>query len=550
MSSLQHLLARLRRLSPPAWDLFAIMVFAAALLPRSFMEVAAKIGYEMHVVSFLIGPASYAFGDGLVPGRDYFTQYSLGMPFLFSWVLDGNADHAVLSYVKLMVFAMLLFYCGLYFLLRWLYGSRAWALITSVTILILQFHVERTFFDPSSYVLRYPLLVIVLALLGAWAKKFESFYQAFLLSGSLALSLFLNTETGLYLCIAVSTVGFFLTGGSPKQIGVLVGMLIGSLAVYAALCRVTFGPGVFSSEFVEGWFEPFLIYGGGFGGWAIDWVWGWHLFYNILAPGIALTTAAWGAHRLWTGQPAEGSRPLIAVLVASGLTGILMSAKYSNMSIVALWHVNAIGFFIVMGWWGRQIQLAGQNKIISLGPVSVRAASATGAVAVLLAIMLLASANDQRNPALYAFNAWLRYPSLANPLASRYAPACKRLDCAAPRLHPVDVRLIQTYVAAGKRAAVFGWNDWAYLIEAQRASWFHFLPSQATFTRHQLDAVRKLPPIMFLPVKKDDGNALIGHPELNEVIEPHLLRDYKIVVTGQDLAVWRKSTDDGTPVSK
>lgn len=541
MSYLRQFLPQLRRLPPAAWDVLAMLVLAGILLPRSFMEVAAKIGYEMHVVSFLLGPATYAFGDGLVPGRDYFTQYSLGLPYLFSWTLNGNADLAVLSYVKLIVFAMLLFYGGLYFLLRWLYESRGWALAASVTILILQFHVERTFFDPSSYVLRYPLLVVCLALIGGWAKKFESFAYVAALCCTLALSLFLNTETGLYQCIAVAIVGFFLTGGSLKRLAVLVGAMLGSIALYAALCRLAFGPGVFSRVFVEGWLEPFLIYGGGFGGWAIDWAWGWHLLYNILAPGCALVTAAWGANLLWTSSSTNIYRPRIAVLVASGLIGVLMSAKYSNMSIVALWHVNAIGFLIVIGWWARQIQLAVPDKATMFGSFPLRAADATAIVTAALALALLTTANDDRNPALYATKAWVRYPSLANPVANRFASACKTLECATHRIHPEDVDLIRKYVPEGQRAAILGWNDWAYLTEAQRASWFHFLPSYATFTRRQLDAAADPPDVVFIE-KGKPGEPLVGHPELGQSLGKQLERNYRQIDKGYNLLVWKRGS--------
>ena len=180
----------------PGWvrDALALIILSAVLLPRSVMEVAAKVGYEMHVVSFILGPATYTFSDGLAPGRDYFTQYSLGLPFIFSWMLGGSADHAVLSYAKLMITAMLVFYGGLYFLLRWLFRSKGWALAVSLTVLILQFHVDRTFFDPSSYVLRYPLLIVSLALLGVWARNIENILCAIALCLTLASSLFLNTE--------------------------------------------------------------------------------------------------------------------------------------------------------------------------------------------------------------------------------------------------------------------------------------------------------------------------------------------------------------------
>ncbi len=105
----------LRRSSPHG---LVVLLFASLLLPYSFEAVAAKVGYEPHLVSFLIGPALYAFGDGLVPGLDYFTQYSVGLGWVFSFFLASTATLTLINYVGFIAVSMLLFYVGSFYLLQ------------------------------------------------------------------------------------------------------------------------------------------------------------------------------------------------------------------------------------------------------------------------------------------------------------------------------------------------------------------------------------------------------------------------------------------------
>lgn len=526
----------LARVSPHA---AGVGLLALMLVPQSMMLVAAKLGYEMHVVSFLIGPATYIFGDGLVPGIDYFTQYSVGLPYIFSWLLNGSADHAVLSYVWVTVVAMFAFYAGLFYMLWWLFSSWLWALGTTITVLILQFHVERTFFDPSSYVLRYPLLVGTIAAVALWVGRGQRAGWGILVACAIGGSLFLNTETGLYQALAVAFVGFFASRGRWLALMRSIGVVVGGVAIFFVLSRLAFGPAVFSLRFCAALLEPFTIYGGGFGGAAIDWRWGWHLLYNVIAPGAALVTMTWGAHLLWTAQGQDWARARIAAVVTFGVIGILMSAKYSNMSLVALWHVSSLGFLVTLAWWGRQLQLflrESEHRIAGLG---LRASTASGAACSAIAMLLLWTADDPRNPTYYALNAYLQYPSFLKSVAVRSRPACVELGCAAPRIHPDDVKMIRRLVPEKQRVAVYGWYDWAYLIEAHRASFFQFLPSQATFTRSQLAAATRLPDIVFLP---HDGAPDLGikQPELSAALVPALKRDYAWIETGHDLMAWRR----------
>lgn len=529
-----------RRFVPVGANIVAAGLLALMLLPRSVMEVAAKIGYEMHVVSFLLGPAIYAYGDGLVPGVDYYTQYSVGTPYLFSWLLDGNADHAVLSYVRVMVGAMVLFYWSLFFMLRWLLASWYWALGTTLIVLILQFHVERTFFDPSSYVLRYPLLVCTIAAVALWVGRGQRLGSGTLVTLAIGASLYLNTETGLYQMLAVSFTGLVASRGRWRSMLQVAVVISAAAAIFGLLCVLSFGFNVLDWRFMDGLIEPFVIYSGGYGGWAIDWRWGWHLLYNVIAPGVALMTAAWGTRWLWKTPAGAPGRAQIAALLSFSLLGIMMSAKYSNMSIIAIWYVNALGFIVVFAWWARQLQLALGDRYVTVLRMRMNVAKSLGAASAVFAVVLLLRANDPRNPALYAAHAYLAYPAIANPAAFSIRPACRELACAAPRIDPADVRMIARLVPEKQRAAVFGWYDWAYLVEARRPSSFHFLPSQATFTRTQIAKAGRLPDVVFLPIASTPDLG-IKHPELAARMVPALRSEFEIAERGNQLVAWRRT---------
>lgn len=518
----------------------AIAVLALMLLPQSVNEIAARIGYEMHVVSFIIGPAIYSFGDGLLPGVDYYSQYSVGLPYLFSWLLGANADAAIIHYVELTIASMLLFYLGLTYLLKWLFLSWRWALGTSITVLVLQFHTDRAFFDPSSYVLHYPLLVLTIAATAHWLRRGQTVASAILLAGALGASLFLNTETGLYQLVAASSIGLFASRGKLSLLARAGGVCVGALLAFGLLCAAAYGRGVLSAPFAAGLLQPFFLYGGGFGGLAIDWRWQWHLLYNIIAPGAALITIAWGSFSLWRGCANGDGIARTGALTMFGMLGILMSFKYANMSFVALWLVNSIGFIVVLAWWLRQAQLCYESDRLRFPGITIPGGAVVSWGGAFVALLLVSTAGDPRNPTSYALQSYLQYPSLLNAVLKNDMGGCRQLSCAAPlRVDRRDVELITRLVPDKQRAAVFGWYDWAYLIEARRASWFQFLPSHAIFTRPQLAAAAQTPEVFFLP-DHDGADLGIKHPELAATLVPLLKRDYERIDKGYELAAWRR----------
>ena len=128
--------------------------------------------------SFVIGPALYFLGDGLLPGTDYYTQYSIGYPWLFHFVMGQSADHAILVGVIVIIVATWLFYAHLIYLLYWLYRSWTAAAIVAFIPLLLGFVYSYAyptpFVAPSSSILRYPLLTVCTLLTSLWAESPDS----------------------------------------------------------------------------------------------------------------------------------------------------------------------------------------------------------------------------------------------------------------------------------------------------------------------------------------------------------------------------------------
>ena len=510
------------------------------LVPGPLEAVAARIGFEKHVVSFLIGPALYEFGDRLVPGIDYFTQYSVGQPFLFSYLLAPTAAGTMIRYAGWILVAMYLFYAGMFYFLWWLY--RNWQLAAGITLLVLMssFHTERPFFDPSSFPLRYPLLFAWLALMVCQSRFAASFAWMIALGVVIGFSLFLNTETGLYMLLATGLVNVAAAPSVARGSLRYVAILVLTVASFALLCLLAFGQGIFDARFFKRLVEPFFIYGEGFGAWPVYWDFGWHLLYNVVSPGVALATMGWTIVMLRSGAWHEERTRLLALLAAS-CVAIMMSVKYWNMSIAALWLVNAVLFWVVMAWWTMQVLAFVEKKQFSPGGYSISPIRIIKWTLVIAAVFFVAALNDTRNPTFYGLEAYEKYPGLLKRVLSRDQDPCLRMDCAVPRISPIDVELITKMTNVRQRVAIYSPIDWAYLIEAKRAPHFEFVPSHATFTRRQLQTATAGFDLIFLP-RTPASNHGIDQPELGAILVPLLDRDFEIVAEGDALVAWKRKT--------
>jgi hypothetical protein len=264
----------------------------------------------------------------------------------------------------------------------------------------------------------------------------------------------------------------------------------------------------------------------------------WNWFYNLVAPGIAFGTIGIMPRILRSGLV---DRPRAALVVFFSTCGLLMAAKFMNMSVVAVWHVNALGFLVVLGWWAiALVRVIPERLVESKQTIPARAFIA--ALIIIFAVALAGTASDRRNPALYGLRSWAHYPSiLTHPFHRR--DGCTNMSCVANRPDVRDVALISERTKPGEQVAIIGdLFDWTYLISAHRPPMMAFLPSVVTFTQRQLDDSWKrlsTAEYWFVP-KGPDGKPKIDNPNLAALVLPVLERDFVVDGVGDLLVAWKR----------
>lgn len=465
--------------------LILLLILTVVLIPRSFTEVAARIGMEVHVAGTLIGPALYFLKGNLLPGIDYYTQYSIGQPWLFSHILGNSAEVAIRHYTILVIITTWLFFSQILLLMRWLYQSWVAATIVTFTFLIMLFHGENHFFDPSSSVLRYPLLGICAWLFARWSERPDSMARHIILALAIALSLFLNTETGIITAATVTLVSLMLR--RPFFSTLLQVMSLGLISLFFILLLVllVFGPRAFQLDFIRHMLEPILLFGKyGFGGWPLSWsLRELNWFYNLVSPGIVVASLA-----IIVRSRNSGINPSrLAALAFFAIAGLFMMAKFLNMSIMGLWEMNALGFLVILVWWGKTLAAKYENKVLNFPfyQSSIHGHVAAWMLVILSAFYLVAFANDSRNPCTLGLRSWVHYPSLASTLFHK-RNKCRNFSCVTDRPSVKDIALIQERTKPGEQVAIIDLYDWTYLVGAHRPPLMLFTPAAITFTKQQL----------------------------------------------------------------
>ena len=529
-----------------AWPYALVTLLLLLLLvPSSTAAVASKISDDKHFIYFMVGPALYsAFGRDLVSGIDFYCQYGVGYGYLFSYLIAPTAPQTVVNYVGVVVSAMVLFYVGLFAFLRWFYESWRWALAVTLTVLFLQFHMDATFVDPSSYPLRYPLLALVCALAARWTSRGLSGLTGAALALGLGASLFLSTETGIYLAGAVTVTALLTRQDRLRTLWRLTGVGVMSAAVFMGVSVAAFGARTLDLRYPLLLMEPLLLYGGGYGALPIEWLGGWHYLYNFIAPGTALATVAWIAGAVRHDGPPQ-ARARVSALSMLSLLALFMAVKYVNRSYVALWHVDALCPIAVMAWWVRAWVKVYGGRVLLASPIRVVARVPVLVGLAVLVVALLLTASDARNPNIYAFRAYLRYPSLLNSMFGVRGSACRQVDCVGPPVAQADVDLIRTRTQPHERVAIYSYLDWAFLIEARRPPKFAQVPSPYTHTRRQLVDSLAGVDLIFLRREGDATTTYgIDHPDLAAALVPDLTANFVREAEGEALVAWRRKKVD------
>src|SRR5580704_2400578 len=538
--------------SPKLWPYFLILaIMTLLLIPSSFTAVAAKIGLNHHPVAFVIGPALYFLGNGLLPGVDYYTQYSIGYPWLFHFVMGQSGGSAILASVTVEILATWLFYAHLIYLLHWLYRSWTVAAIVALIPLMLGFiyaaDYPTPFIGPSSGILRYPLLTVCAMLTGFWAETPTRRGRIVSIAAAAGLAIFLEIETGIVMLVAAPMTIFLIHPWRSYIILPIFAFLAISAAVFAATVFAVFGPAAFHIEFFRRLFEAVILYGGsGFSAWPSNWTLGeWNWLYHFVAPGASLATIGVIAR---TANLGSFDKRRMAVLGFLAVSGLMLLAKFVNMSLGAVWQMSSIGPLSVLGWWCIALIRRIDPEMIARGDGYVGfprdmpqtllrgwrqriypLRSVVAAAMIILAVAFVYSPSEDRNPGRYGLRAWSNYPSLLKWPFAR-PKGCVQMDCVANIPAASDVALVASRTQPHERVAiVFDLYDWAYLLAAHRPPLMFFLPSADIFTREQLEeSLRRINNADYLFVPKGaNGEPDIWLAEFSAVITPLLGTTFK-----------------------
>jgi|GEM_PF-2856902 len=555
-------------IGPKLWPYFVILaIMSLLLIPSSFAAVAAKIGLNHHPVAFVIGPALYFLGNGLLPGMDYYTQYSIGYPWLFHFVMGQSAGQAIIASVTAVIVATWLFYAHLIYLLQWLYRSWTVAAIVAFIPLLLGFAYPSVFpspfLGPSNGVLRYPLLTVCAVLTGYWAETPARPARLASIAAATGLSIFLEIESGIVMLVAAPMTVFIIHPWRSSIILPIFAFVAIALIVFAAIIFAVYGSPVLHIEFLRRLFEGVVLYGAsGFSAWPANWtLWEWNWLYHFVGPGALLATIAVIAR---TSNLASFDKRRMAVLGFLAVSGLMLLAKYGNMSLGAVWQMSSIGPFSVLGWWcialirridpaiivrgdgyvGLPRDMPTKPALLGWRQRTYPLQSVVAAAMIILAVAFVFSPSESRNPGRYGLRAWSNFPSLLKWPFAR-PKGCVQMDCVANLPAASDVALIASRTQPHEQVAiVLDLYDWAYLLAAHRPPLMFFLPSAVIFTREQLEeSLRRINNANYLFVPKGPSGAPdIPLADVNTVIAPLLGTKFQKDGEGERLVAWKRVT--------
>jgi hypothetical protein len=549
------------------WSYLVILaVMTLVLIPSSFAAVAARISLNVHPVIFVFGPALYFLGNGLLPGTDYYSLYSIGFPWLFHFVMGDSSGQALVSYVIIVIVASWLFYAHLVHLLQWLYRSWIAAATVAFIPLILGFVYTPSgapFVAPSSSILRYPLLTVCALLTGLWAEAPAWTSRLVPIAVASGLAIFLETESGIVMLIAAPLAIFLTHPWQSRVIPPVLAFFAISVASFAVMLVAVFGPGVFHLEFFRRLFDGVVAFGRlGFNGRSASWaLHDWNWLYNVVAPGAMLATAAVVAR---ASSIDASDRRRSAALAFLAVSGLMLLAKYVNQSAGAVWQMSSVGPFSILGWWCMVLLRRIDPGLIAQGATSIgipnaraqslgqRAYTVRGAVGAgfvcLAVVFLLTASQGPPNRAVFGLHAWANFPSLLKRPFSR-PQACAQTDCLPNPADAADVALITSNTRPGQQVAIVGDPyDWTYLLAARRPPLMYFMPSADIFTRSQLaESLKRLDHADYLFVPKGpNGEPNIQRTDLSAAVSPLLGTVFRKDGEGERLAVWKRVTVENT----
>lgn len=471
---------------------WAVLVFLA-LRPFDVTEVARMIGFDQHPTAYLLGPALYFRDTALLPGRDYFLQYGIGPAWLFSKLLRTDALGTLENYVDLVSGGLIVFFVWNHLLNRRIFPSKSWAWLASLAtaFIVLPVHVQTPMYfnAPSSLPFRFLLYPIYFLLVGipVGGSRVKVFLRGLAASLVIGLGLFWNLETGIYLLLTALVLAP-ISDGPFKLKNWVEGAAVAasSVAAFVWISALVFGPSALTLTYLKDLLEPLIVYGSGYSGQPINWKTTLAGVQNLLIPAIGLVTLGLSLGN--SGWVKDRNR---RILVALSVAGLLLFYKYLNRSFQTLLHFN--GFFLLsLGFYWLSV---GWTSIF----MNRRQKGLAGAAVALLLIGYHFEVNRISIPESSYYlgaQAWKRYPSLLKYFLTGFQapslppPPMTLIETSVFQRRPIssDVELMKKMVAPDEPLLYLSpyFDDWGYLVGAQRVPALKYLPGKNIHFRSQL----------------------------------------------------------------
>jgi len=507
-------------------DIGAFASILLVLIPISLETVANQVGANPHPLSFFIGPALYSYGAGLIPNVDYFSQYGTGVGALFSYFLNNSPMEVFKASILITVSGTVFFALTFYLLAKWVLDSRVWAFFLTLIALILNFSSVAPFTSPSLWPIRYPFLALFCLLFIVFCKTPVISLKKiiFILLGLVAgISLFWSTEIGISIILPGAFCIWFNTRSPMRAVlAVLMFFAVTGLA-FIGLSVFAFGTGVLHINFIMGIFKPAIMYGSGFGAFPVNWLSPAEFLFNVLIPVVLVTTVIWGI----------SSKPLVhekqPVLLLIAFIALMQLTKFWNMSLATVWLSNSYLPLLIFMFWLRTA-INNSHMLFIRNGLSLMVLS--------VGIIYIFSFNDPRMPSIFGVKSYQKYPSVLMGLhknSFKIPPTTMNFSVA--EVAHQDVMLIQKWVLPGERAYIYSSRDWVYLLRAQRAPGFPFIPSTMTPLKEQGEKPLSAAKIIFF----EKGEQLWGNNvEMATSIQQRLRAEFVLVATGIHLDVYQQ----------
>ncbi|HEU4866155.1 MAG TPA: hypothetical protein VFV09_00365, partial [Actinomycetota bacterium] len=256
------------KLSP--LDLAVPVILVLLIYVPDWRQLAGRFFYEeslFHWDFFSMAPA-LAFAHGKALGTDAYSMYGVGWPMLFG----GLTRWVPLSYGRMIQIGSIyacVYLTGVYALLRLLTRRSALAAL-GVAVILLQLFLWQS----SAVIWRFASLTMMrwpfdvwcfIAVLLFWRTGRRIWALA--AGAAVGMALLFATDTGLYLAAALTFYWLatlrLSTGKRKHLVDAALSVVVAFVVLIAGLLVASRG-GLFTLEFVEGWLQAILEFGGGF----------------------------------------------------------------------------------------------------------------------------------------------------------------------------------------------------------------------------------------------------------------------------------------------